>query len=175
MRHGKISTRLGVKSGHRIAMIRNLALGLVEHGRIRTTTVRAKRLRPFMERLVTQLKEPTTANLRWALKQLPHRAAIQAIAQNVSTKFKDRPGGYLRILKLAKPRVGDCADMSLIEWVDESLVNAYQAKPPTKGKTSKAKATKKQAAADGDKDESAVAKKKSVKKKEAPSKAAKSK
>lgn len=126
MRHGKVSTRLGVKSAHRTAMIRNLTRSLVEHGRIKTTIARAKTLRPFVEKLVSRLKEPTVANMRLALSRLNDRGTVLKIAGDISPKFKDRNGGYLRIMRLAKPRAGDCADMALIEWVDESLVDFYQ-------------------------------------------------
>ena len=128
---------------HRLAMLRNLTLGLIEHGRIKTTVARAKSLRPFVERLVTRLKSPTVANFREAHSDLPHKAAVAAIAANISPKFKDRPGGYLRILKLASPRAGDAADMALIEWVDESLVNAYNEVPAAKtAKAGSKKSTK---------------------------------
>jgi len=145
MRHGKISRRLGVKSAHRTAMLRNMAKSLVEHGRIKTTVARAKTLRPFVERIVTRLKDPSVANLRQALSKVNDRDTILKIAHEVSPKFKERNGGYLRILKLAKPRAGDCADMALIEWVEESLVNFYQeatltpVKKPAKKKKASAK------------------------------------
>jgi large subunit ribosomal protein L17 len=125
MRHQKRRLKLGVKSDHRLAMMRNLTLGLVEHGRIKTTLARAKRLRPFIEPIVTRLKDPTVANIRTVLSQLANRDATLRIAKEISPKFKDRTGGYTRILKLSKPRAGDAADMALIEWVDESLVTAY--------------------------------------------------
>lgn len=161
MRHGNRSARLGVKTSHRTEMIRNMALGLIEHGRIRTTVTRAKRLRPFIEKLVTRLKNPSVHNLRLAQSELRHRSAVLSIAKNISPKFMSRPGGYLRILKLATPRPGDAADMALIEWVDESLVAAYQEKPATPAK----KASKKSASEEsGDSQEEATkAPKKSTK------------
>jgi large subunit ribosomal protein L17 len=142
MRHQKRRLKLGVKSDHRLAMMRNLTLGLVEHGRIKTTVARAKRLRPFIERLVTRLKDPTVANLRTANSKLSNRSAVLRIAQDIAPKFKDRAGGYTRIMKLAKPRAGDAADMALIEWVDESLVLAYSgmaSAPKAKKKVAKKK------------------------------------
>jgi large subunit ribosomal protein L17 len=120
-------------------MLRNLARALVEHGRIKTTSARAKTLRPFVEKLVSRLKEPSVANLRLAVSRLNDRDTVLKIAADISPKFKDRNGGYLRILKLAKPRAGDCADMSLIEWVDESLVNFYQAQGTEKAAKKPAK------------------------------------
>jgi large subunit ribosomal protein L17 len=162
MRHRKRTAKLGVKTDHRNAMLRNLTLGLLEHGRIKTTVARAKRLRPFVEKLVTCLKEPTVANLRLANSTLSNRAATLKIAHEISTVFKTRPGGYTRIMKLATPRVGDNADLALIEWVEESLVPAYSgmispsktkakkgdskkaAKGKTDGKTDKAASKKKE-------------------------------
>ncbi len=137
MRHANRSSRLGVKTAHRKAMLRNLTLGLVEHGRIKTTIARAKRLRPFVEKIVTRLKDPTVANLRLAQAELANKGAVAAIAGTIAPKFKDRAGGYLRILRLATPRAGDCADMALIEWVEEGLVSAYN-----KDTSAKKKATK---------------------------------
>jgi large subunit ribosomal protein L17 len=166
MRHGNKATRLGVKKQHRIAMLRNLTLGLVEHGRIKTTVTRAKYLRTFVEPLVTRLKEPTVANLRQAQSVLRNRDAVMVIAKTISPAFASRTGGYTRIMRLAQPRAGDAADMALIEWVDESLVNAYQEAPKAK-KVAKAKkgakkapAKKKAAAKDGE--EKASKKKKSA-------------
>jgi large subunit ribosomal protein L17 len=156
MRHQKRRKRLGVKSPHRIAMLRNLTLGLLSHGRIKTTSTRAKVLRPFVERLVTRLKQPTLANIRIAKSILPHTQAVVELYTNIAPKFKDRPGGYLRIMKLSTPRAGDNADMSLVEWVERDLVKAYSdmekvtdtaskksSKTKTKSKTSKSPSSKK--------------------------------
>ncbi len=141
MRHRKKSLRLGVKTDHRKAMLRNLTLGLLEHGRIKTTVARAKRLRPFVERLVTRLKDPSIANIRIANAKLSNRSATLKIAQEISPKFKERAGGYTRILKLANRRIGDNADLAFIEWSEESLVPAYSGMiAPAKSKgASKAK------------------------------------
>ena len=142
MRHRALSSRLGVKTPHRFAMLRNLARGLVEHGRIKTTLARAKRLRPFIEKVVTRLKDPNVANMRLAYAELNDRPTVLKIAADISPKFKSRPGGYTRIYKLAGARSGDAADMALIEWVEESLVGAYaeKAEPVAKkGKSTKAK------------------------------------
>jgi large subunit ribosomal protein L17 len=143
MRHGNRSARLGVKKQHRNAMMRNLTLGLVEHGRIKTTVARAKFLRTFVEPIVTRLKDPSVANLRVAQSELGNRDCVLAIAKNISPVFKDRAGGYTRIMKLATPRAGDAADMALIEWVEEKLVNAYQESPVAAKAAKKAKSTKK--------------------------------
>lgn len=164
MRHGNRSSRLGVKTQHRFAMLRNLTKGLVEHGRIQTTVARAKMLRPFVEKLVTKLKDPSVPNLRYGVAKLANRDVVLSIAREVSPAFKDRNGGYIRILKLARRRAGDCADMALVEWVDESLVKGSEepaAKPAKKKAAPKAKK-----AAKAEKTEEAVkpAKKKAAKK-----------
>jgi large subunit ribosomal protein L17 len=153
MRHRKKGLRLGVKTDHRLAMMRNMTLGLLEHGRIKTTVARAKRLRPFIEKLVTRLKDPSVANLRIANQKLSNREATLRIARDISPKFKDRSGGYTRILRLAKPRAGDAADMALIEWVDESLVPAYSGmlSAPNPKKKSAKKAEKKSSTAKAEK------------------------
>ena len=142
MRHRTKSRRLGVKTQHRMAMLRNLSAALVEHGRIRTTQARAKALRPFVEKMVTRLKDPTLADYRLAHKTLGSRTTVSKIAKDISPAFKDRAGGYTRIMKLAKPRVGDAADMALVEWVDEGLVKHYQQRKASVEAT-KAKAAKK--------------------------------
>lgn len=152
MRHGNKSRHLGVKSAHRIAMLRNLVASLVEHGRIRTTTARAKSLRPFLEPIVTRLKNPSIHNVRLASATLGNRKVAQEIAHKISPALKDRPGGYLRILKLAQPRVGDAADMSLVEWTEASMVPFYEelkssAKGPKKKTAAKKKAPAKKKSA----------------------------
>lgn len=153
MRHRKRTSKLGVKSDHRAAMMRNMTLGLVEHGRIKTTVARAKLLRTFVEPIVTRLKEPTVANLRVVHARLHNRACALKIAQDIAPKFTTRPGGYTRILKLAGYRAGDAAEMALIEWTEESLVPAYAeiASPGTKDKkkTTQRPAKKKTAAKKG--------------------------
>jgi len=143
MRHHRRSRRLGVKTQHRVAMMRNLTLGLIEHGRIRTTVARAKSLKTFVEPLVTRMKNPSLANIRIAISKLSNEGAAMALAKDISPKFMDRPGGYLRILKLSMPRPGDAADMALVEWVDEALVNAYQEMAEGKKKVATAKTAKK--------------------------------
>jgi large subunit ribosomal protein L17 len=158
MRHQAKTRRLGVKSQHRIAMLRNLTQGLVEHGRIRTTITRAKVLRPFVEKLVTRLKDPSVANLRHAYSTLSNRDTVMALAEKVSPKFKDRNGGYLRIMRMSLARPGDQADMALIEWVEESLVNAYQETKTTPAKKAGKAGKKAKAAKSDDADQSTDAK-----------------
>src|SRR5215216_1602403 len=122
MRHNKVSRNLGVKTGHRTAMLRNLARGLVRDGSIRTTSARAKVLRSFIEPIVTKLKDPSVASIRYANSCLNDKVTVSSIAQEIAPKFKDRAGGYIRILKLAARRPGDNADMTIVQWVDAELV-----------------------------------------------------
>lgn len=164
MRHGNKATRLGVKKQHRIAMLRNLTLGLIEHGRIKTTVTRAKYLRTFVEPLVTRLKDPSVANVRVALSILANRNAVLTIAKTISPAFATRPGGYTRVMRLAQPRAGDAADMAFIEWVDEKLVREYQEAPKATAKAKKSAGKK-----------AAPAKKKSAEAKEGAEKAKKKK
>lgn len=153
MRHLRRSRRLGVKTAHREALLRNMTKGLIEHGRIKTTVARAKSLRPFVEKLVTRLKDPSVHNLRMANKELHDKTALYNLVTHIVPHFKDRNGGYTRILKLAGARAGDAADMALIEWVEDKLVNFYQEeKAPAKKSKAKAakKVTSKKAKADGE-------------------------
>lgn len=149
MRHHVVSRRLGVKTGHRKALLRNMLKSLVRDGRIRTTVARAKVLRSYVEPLVTKLKDPTVANVRYVASILNDRNAAYELTNTIAPKFKTRNGGYLRILKLAKSRPGDNADMALIEWVDEGLVEAgLERRLPAKVAEAKtAKKTSKKAAA----------------------------
>lgn len=179
MRHLARSRRLGVKTGHRVALLRNLLRGLVRDGRIRTTVARAKVLRPYVEKIVTRLKDPTVANVRHVYALVNDRDAVYSLTHDVAPKFKTRTGGYLRILKLAQARPGDNADMALVEWVDEGLVEkgleqrfAASTKLAKDAKKTAKKASAKKAKEAGD--ESAEDSKKAEKKsKKAPAKKAK--
>ena len=141
MRHLQRTRRLGVKAPHRLAMLRNLTRGLIEHGRIKTTVARAKSLRPFVEKLVTRSKDPTVHNIRMAVRDLHDTTAVMNLVKTVAPQFKDRNGGYTRIMRLSKARAGDAADMALIEWVEDSLVGAYQEVAPKKAAKKPAKKT----------------------------------
>ena len=105
-------------------MTRNMAASLIEHERIVTTTPKAKHLRPWVEKLVTLAKEPTLHNRRRAFAKLRNEAAVAKLFDVLGPRFKDRPGGYCRILKLSKPRLGDAGERSIIEFVVKSEVEA---------------------------------------------------
>ena len=117
MRHGKKYNHLGRKTGHRKALLRNLAIALIEHKRINTTLAKAKALRQFIEPLVTKSKSNTMHNRRVVFSYLQNNKAVTELFTTVSTKVGDRPGGYVRIIKTGFRR-SDAAEMAMIEFVD---------------------------------------------------------
>jgi large subunit ribosomal protein L17 len=117
MRHGKKFNHLGRKSAHRKAMLANMACSLIEHKRINTTLAKAKALRQYLEPIITKSKEDTTHNRRVTFSYLKNKYAVTELFKNISVKVADRPGGYLRIIKLGN-RLGDAAEMAMIEFVD---------------------------------------------------------
>ncbi len=121
MRHGKKFNHLGRKTGHRKAMLANMACSLIEHKRINTTVAKAKALKQFVEPLVTKSKEDTTHNRRIVFSYLRNKYAVTELFREVAAKVGDRPGGYTRIIKLGN-RLGDNADMAMIELVDFNTI-----------------------------------------------------
>ena len=117
MRHGKKFNHLGRKTAHRKAMLANMAWSLIEHKRINTTLAKAKAVRQFVEPLITKSKADTTHNRRVVFSYLRDKYAVTELFREVATKVADRPGGYLRIIKLGN-RQGDNADMAMVELVD---------------------------------------------------------
>jgi len=117
MRHRKSGRRLGRNSPHRKAMFRNMATSLVQHETIKTTLPKAKELRRVVEPLITLAKEDGVANRRLAFDRLRDKAAVGKLFSELGPRFKERPGGYLRILKLG-PRPGDAAPMALVQLVE---------------------------------------------------------
>ena len=108
---------LGRKTAHRKAMLANMACSLIEHKRINTTEAKAKALRRFIEPLVTKSKSDTTHNRRVVFSYLRNKYAVTELFKEISVKIGDRPGGYVRIIKLGN-RQGDNAPMAMIEFVD---------------------------------------------------------
>ena len=124
MRHGKKINHLGRKTAHRKSMLANMACSLIEHKRINTTVAKAKALKQFVEPMITKSKEDTTHNRRIVMARLRQKDAVTELFRDVATKIGDRPGGYTRIIKLGN-RLGDNADMAMIELVDyNELYNA---------------------------------------------------
>jgi len=117
MRHKKSGRKLGRNSSHRKAMFRNMATSMVLHETIKTTLPKAKELRRVVEPLITLAKEDGVANRRLAFDRLRDKAAVGKLFSDLGPRFKERPGGYLRILKMG-PRPGDAAPMALVQLVD---------------------------------------------------------
>ena len=143
MRHRKHKHQLGVKSAHRISLIANLSCSLIEHGRIKTTLAKARALRPAVEKIITLAKKARTTDdaarkvhyRRLAIARLRNKKAVSKLFDELVDQFIGRNGGYTRIYKLALPRLGDAADMALIEFVEEA--------PKKKAKKKKSAAKKK--------------------------------
>lgn len=144
MRHGKKLNHLSRKAPHRKAMMGNMASSLILHKRISTTLAKAKALRVFVEPLITKSKEDTTHSRRTVFTYLRDKTAVSELFREVSTKIADRPGGYTRIIKLGN-RLGDNAEMALIELVDYNENLKKDAKPKTEKKTRRSGAKKKAA------------------------------
>ena len=117
MRHGKKLNHLGRKSGHRKAMLSNMACSLIEHKKINTTVAKAKALKLYVEPLITKAKTDSTHSRRTVFSYLKSKEAVTELFRDVAVKVADRPGGYTRILKTGN-RIGDNAEMCLIELVD---------------------------------------------------------
>ncbi|MBR4789155.1 MAG: 50S ribosomal protein L17 [Bacteroidales bacterium] len=117
MRHNRAVNHLGRQSGHRKAMLANMASSLILKKRITTTVAKAKALKPYLEPLVTKSKDDTTHNRRVVFSYLKDKEAVSELFRTIAPKIADRPGGYLRILHLGF-RKGDAADMALVEFVD---------------------------------------------------------
>jgi large subunit ribosomal protein L17 len=118
MRHGKKVNHLGRKSAHRHALLSNMASSLILHKRITTTVAKAKALRKYVEPLLTKAKDDTTHSRRTVFSYLQNKESVKTLFGEVASKISDRPGGYTRIIKMGDVRVGDNAEMCLIELVD---------------------------------------------------------
>lgn len=126
MRHRKSGRRLNRPSAHRRAMFRNMAASLIEHEIIKTTLAKAKELRRVAEPLITLAKEDTVANRRLAFARTRNKAAVGKLFTELGPRYKERPGGYTRILK-AGFRVGDAAPVAYIELVDRPMATDDEA------------------------------------------------
>ena len=132
MRHLKSGRKLNRNSSHRKAMFRNMAASLIEHEQIKTTVPKAKELRKVAEPLITLGKTPTVANRRLAFNRLRNRTVVSKLFDDLGVRFKDRPGGYLRILKCGL-RTGDKAPMAYVQLVDGPLEDAPAGTESKKG------------------------------------------
>ena len=136
MRHGDKINNLGRTAAHRRAMLANMAASLIEHKRITTTLAKAKALRRYIEPLITKAKSNTTHSRRVVFSYLKNKHAIKELFGPIAEKVAERPGGYVRVIKLGFRR-GDGAETALIELVDFNEV--YN---PNAGKEKKAKRTR---------------------------------
>lgn len=136
MRHGKKINHLGRTSAHRKAMLSNMASSLILHKRVSTTIAKAKALRKYVEPLLTKSKNDTTHSRRIIFSYLQNKESLKELFDQVSGKIADRPGGYTRILKTGN-RLGDNADMCIIELVDynEAMLGASTKTAETKSRT----------------------------------------
>ncbi|MFU8847293.1 MAG: 50S ribosomal protein L17 [Opitutales bacterium] len=151
MRHSNRKHKLGVSGPHRSAMMGNLAVALITHGRIETTLAKARALRPFIEKIITLAKKAEKANdparklhyRRLAISRVRDKQAVAKLFDERVSEFVDRQGGYTRIYKIGQ-RIGDAAEMALIELIDGN--DEGYGKPKKKAaKKSAKKATKKAA------------------------------
>lgn len=125
MRHNKHHASLGVTREHRKAMLSNMGASLIKHGRIETTLTKAKALRPFIEKVITKAKNAASAKVkadglhlrRMALKDIRDEGAITLLFNEKAAQFANRAGGYTRIYKLGPQRIGDAAEMAIIELI----------------------------------------------------------
>jgi len=155
MRHGDKINNLGRTTAHRKALLSNLACQLIEHKRIFTTLAKAKSLRTYIEPMITRSKKDNTHNRRLVFSHLQDKSAVTELFTVVSDKVANRPGGYTRIIK-TQPRMGDAADMAMIELVDFNTLYVKDAKDGAKktrrsrrggGSTAKATTASQEAAA----------------------------
>lgn len=168
MRHKMAGRKFSRTSSHRQAMFANLAMNLIEHGQIKTTLPKAKDLRRVVEPLITKAKKGDLAARREVLKTITNEAIVKKLFDEVAPMFKERNGGYTRVLK-AGHRLGDAADMAIIELVAKPEEAKAEEKKPAAKKPAAKKAAPKKAE---ETKEAKPAAKKAPAKKAAPKKAA---
>lgn len=131
MRHGKKFNHLGRTASHRKALLANMASSLIENKRISTTVAKAKALRKYVEPLLTKAKEDTTHSRRVVFSYLQNKESVKVLFDEVSEKISTRPGGYTRIIKTGN-RLGDAAEMCIIELVDYNELYSAASAPKKK-------------------------------------------
>ena len=141
MRHNKAINHLGRQSGHRKAMLSNMACSLIMQKRITTTVAKAKALKSYVEPLITKSKEDTTHNRRVVFSYLKDKNAVTELFRTIAPKIADRPGGYTRVLHTGF-RQGDAAEMALIELVDFNEAALASAPKAAKKGTRRSRAKK---------------------------------
>lgn len=144
MRHGKKHNHLGRTTSHRKAMLANMASSLIKHKRITTTLAKAKALRVYVEPIITKSKNDTTHSRRTVFAYLQDKETVTELFRDVAAKVANRPGGYTRIIKLNN-RLGDNAEMALIELVDYNEVYGQDAAAAEKKTTRRGRSKAKKA------------------------------
>lgn len=130
MRHRKRGRKLGRSPAHRGSLRRNLLRNFIRHERLTTTLAKAKEIQPHLEKLISLARTKTLPNIRRALAILGHdRELVGKLFDSIGPRFQDRPGGYTRLLKLAKPRLGDAAPQARLELVTEEMPERPAPKP----------------------------------------------
>ena len=152
MRHNKAINHLGRKSGHRKALLANMASSLILHKRINTTVAKAKALKSYVEPLITKSKEDSTHSRRVVFSYLKNKEAVTELFRTVAPKIADRPGGYTRVLHTGF-RQGDAAEMALIELVDFNEAALAATQKTAKKTTRRSRAKKAEAAPEAPKAE----------------------
>ena len=137
MRHQKKGFKLGRTASHRKATLSSMTTALIRHKRITTTLTKAKALRQYAEPIINRAKEDTTHNRREAFRHLQDKHAVTELFTEISGKIADRPGGYLRIIKLGQ-RAGDSAEMAVVEFVDYNDVKPFGSSTGSSMKTRRA-------------------------------------
>jgi large subunit ribosomal protein L17 len=117
MRHGRHKYRVGSTPAHRRSLMKNLAAEVIDHGKVKTTHVKCKAVQIYLEKLITLAKEDTVANRRLAAARIQNKNAVSKLFTEVGPKYKERKGGYTRVVKLADGRVGDNSKMSFLALV----------------------------------------------------------
>ena len=147
MRHNKAINHLGRKSGHRKALLANMANSLILHKRITTTLAKAKALKTYLEPLITKSKDDSTHSRRIVFSYLKDKTAVAELFRTYAPKIADRPGGSLRVLHVGF-RQGDGSEMALIEFVDfnEAAIASEASKKEAKKTTRRSRAKKAEAA-----------------------------
>jgi len=141
MRHGNKNNALGRKKAHRDSLLSNMAISLIDHKRIETTLAKAKALRLFVEPLITKSKDDTMHSRRTVFSYLQNKEAIATLFRDVAPKIADRPGGYTRIIKMGN-RLGDAAEMAMIELVDFNTTYTKEKAGTAAKKTRRTRRTK---------------------------------
>ncbi len=159
MRHNKNFNHLGRQAGHRKAMLSNMASSLILHKRIETTVAKAKAVQQFVEPLVTKSKEDTTHSRRVVFSYLKQKEAVTELFRTIAPKIAERPGGYTRILKTGF-RLGDAADMCIIEFVDFNEAYTFGKLPSTEEAKPKTRRSRSKKTTDAVEDATVVAEKK---------------